>query len=73
MIDVQRLLESSQPAAHNRGQRRHSGPRSPVEGGRVALGLAAEHHLFAVLATLEGKHHAAGLLGEHGPQLDSAS
>lgn len=53
--------------------RHHHQPRLPVEGGRVSLGLAAEHHLFAILAVLERKHHAAGLFGEHGPQLDCTS
>lgn len=45
----------------------------PVEGRRVSLGLAAKHHLSAILARLKGKHHTAGLFGEHGPQQDSAS
>lgn len=45
----------------------------PVEGWWVSLGLAAEHHLSAVLARLKGKHHTARLLGEHGPQQDAAS
>lgn len=54
-------------------QHHHPQPRLPVEGGRVSLGLAAEHHLFAILAMLERKHNAAGLFGEHGPQLDCTS
>lgn len=51
----------------------HPQPRLPVKGGRVSLGLAAEHHLFAILAMVEREHHAAGLFGEHGPQLDCTS
>ena len=45
----------------------------PVEGRWVSLGLTAEHHLSAILARLKGKHHAAGLFGEHRPQQDAAS
>ncbi len=45
----------------------------PVEGRWVSLGLTAKHHLSAILARLKGKHHTAGLFGEHGSQQDSAT
>lgn len=45
----------------------------PVEGWRVSLGLAAEHHLSSILARMKWEHHTAGLFGECGPQLDSTS
>lgn len=39
----------------------------------MSLGLTAEHHLSAILARLKGKHHTAGLFGEHGSQQDSTT
>lgn len=56
-----------------RGNQNKSLQVLPVEGWRVSLGLAAEHHFSAILARFKGKHDTAGLFGEHGPQQDSTS
>ena len=45
----------------------------PVEGWWMSLSLTAKHHLSANLSRLNGKHHAAWLFGEHGPQQDPTS
>lgn len=50
-----------------------SRPVSPVEGRRVSLGLAAEHHLSSILSRMKWEHHTAGLFGERGPQQDFTS
>lgn len=45
---------------------------SPVRGGGASPGLAAEHHLPAVLHRLHRVHDAAWLLGEDGTLQDAA-
>lgn len=45
----------------------------PVNGLGVSLGFAAKHHISVVLSRFEGKHHTAGLFGEHGSQQDCTS
>lgn len=53
-------------------QRQMRAVLSPVRGGRASPGLAAKHHLPAVLHVLHGVHDAAGLLGEDGALQDAA-